>query len=223
MPDGDKFERKLFGLGWRKAYRLSCNGAKESIIADVVIKAIAHGLRNKLACSALSRICDAISQALSDAGQDGRSNFQGGNSVSPFYMLSVELERIQSTEPASLSIQLAVNAAQSAYLKLEESSQSISRQELQSHFSQCFVEGLIRNQWLDRVRDGIAESQRRSANDQMAWEQKLIATLAEPANKLMESAFKASSKEKIRAPRRLTPQMRMTLDELNQGLTVLEM
>jgi len=223
MPDGDKFERKLFGLGWRKAYRLSCNGAKESIIADVVIKSIAHGLRNKLACPALGRICDAISQALSAADRNGGSNFRGDDSVDSFYLLSVELEGIQTTEPASPSLQLAVNAAQSTYLELEERSQSISRQEVQSRFSICFVERLIRNQWLDRVRDGIAENQGRSANDQMAWEQKLIATLAEPANKLIESAFKASSKEKIRAPRRLTPQMRMTLDELNQGLTVLEM
>jgi hypothetical protein len=223
MPDGDKFERKLFGLGWRKAYRLACNGAKESIIADVVIKAIAHGLRNKLACPAIGRICDAISHALSAAGQNGGSNFRSGGSVDPFYMLSIELERIQSTAPASLSMQLAANAAQSAYLELEESSQSISRQELQSRFSQCFVERLIRNQWLDRVRDGIAENQGRSANDQAAWEQKLLTTLVEPANKLMESAFKASSKEKIRAPRRLTPKMKMTLDELNQELTVLEL
>jgi hypothetical protein len=73
------------------------------------------------------------------------------------------------------------------------------------------------------VRDGIAEKQGRSATDQIAWEQRLIATLAEPANKLIDSAFKASSKEKIRAPRRLTPKMKMTLDDLNQGLMVLEL
>jgi hypothetical protein len=222
MPDGDKFERKLFGFGWRKAYRLACNGAPESMIVDVVIKAIAHGLRNKLACPALGRVCDAISQALGAAGRNGGSNLRDGDNVDPFSMLTVELERIQSTEPASPSMQLAVDAAQSAYLNLEESSQSISRQELQSRFSECFVERLIRNQWLDRVRDGIAEKQGRSATDQMSWERNLIATLAEPANKLIESALKASSKEKIRAPRRLTPKMKMTLDELNQGLTVLE-
>jgi hypothetical protein len=56
----------------------------------------------------------------------------------------------------------------------------------------------------------------------MAWEQKLISILADPACKLMKSALKASVKEKIRAPRRLTPKMKMTIDELNQGLMVLE-
>jgi hypothetical protein len=222
MPDGDRFERKLFGKGWRKIYRLACNGAPESLIADEVIRAIAHGLRNKLACPALDRICDAISEALSAAGQNRGAGFRGHDSVDPFYMLSIELERVQSTEPASLSMQLAVNAAQSAYLGMEERAQAIAPQEVRALFSHRFVEYLLRNQCLDRVRDGIAEKRSWSAEDQITWEQKLITTLAEPAERLIESAFKASSKEKIRAPRRLTPKMKMTLDELNQGLTVLE-
>jgi hypothetical protein len=222
MPDGDRFERKLFGRGWRKAYRLAHGGAAESLVVDALITATAHGLRNGLACPNLGRICDAISEALSTATRNRGLNFQDSDRVDPFYLLSIDLEEIRSSVSASAAMQLVVNAAQTTYLDLEERSQSISQLELQTRFSQRFVEFLIRNQWLDRVRDGIIEKRGWSADSQMAWEKNLITILADPACRLMRSVFKASVKEKIRAPRRLTTKMKMTLDELNQGIMVLE-
>jgi hypothetical protein len=222
MPDGDRFERKLFGRGWRKAYRLAHGGAADSLVADALITATAHGLRNGLACPNLGVICDTVYQALITAARNNELNFHGSDRVDPFYQLSIELEEIRSSGSASVATQLAINAAQTTYLDLEERSQSISQLELRSRFSQRFVELLIRNQWLDRVRDGIVEKRGWSSDSQMAWEQKLISILADPACKLMKSALKASVKEKIRAPRRLTPKMKMTIDELNQGLMVLE-
>ena len=47
MPDGDKFERKLRGKGWRGVYRLGCSSAPIEAVADRVMGAVASVFRTE--------------------------------------------------------------------------------------------------------------------------------------------------------------------------------
>ena len=63
---------------------------------------------------------------------------------------------------------------------------------------------------------------KRTDKDQRTYESKLFDTLREPAKKLVKPMFKSEKKTPLRAPRRVTPKLKMTIEELHRGLTVLE-
>jgi hypothetical protein len=219
MPDGDKFERGLRGFGWRKAYRLACNNSPLDLVGDILMKAVAYALRNQLACSAISKIEEAILKALKDASSANLLNFEGKKREDPFYSLSLSLEKILAAESNSLPAQLASAAAQATYLELEEQSHLSNALEVKKRLSLQYAKQIISNQWLDRVREGVAEKQNRSSEQQMGWEKRLIENVE---RRLLKTPFKLDGKSTVRAPRSITPKMKMTLDELNRGLVVLE-
>ena len=58
--------------------------------------------------------------------------------------------------------------------------------------------------------------------EQMAWEEALFTQLAEPLKRMVGQMFRTDQKTSIRAPRRTTPQRKMTIDELHTGIAVQE-
>ena len=63
MPDGDRFERKLRGKGWRSVYRLGCSGAPINAVADRVMGAVANVFRTE-SIEGISRIFTELLEAL---------------------------------------------------------------------------------------------------------------------------------------------------------------
>src|SRR6185369_9237135 len=88
MPDGDRFERALYGKGWRRAYRLACSDQPFSLIGDAMITAVAAALRGPLACNSLGKMRDAIFQALKEKERAGLLNFGDRPLSDPFRILS---------------------------------------------------------------------------------------------------------------------------------------
>ena len=64
MPDGDRFEKTLYGRGWWKAYRLACGNEPFDVLGDIIMKAAAAALRGPLMCASLTKIRDAVYNAL---------------------------------------------------------------------------------------------------------------------------------------------------------------
>jgi hypothetical protein len=48
MADGDRFEGRLCGTGWRKVYRLACGNVSLDILGDELISAVAAAMRGPL-------------------------------------------------------------------------------------------------------------------------------------------------------------------------------
>lgn len=222
MPDGDKFERSLRGKGWRKAYRQACGGAPPNMLRDTLLGAAAAALRGPLACNSLPRVRDAVYQALKEKARSGELNFSDQGSADPFRMLSDLLSDIVADDANSVSTQLAAKAALSMYIELESVCDSVTSKRIQNRLGEKFGENVIRNQWLARVREGIAQVDNRSAEDQMAWEETLFTQLAQPISQMVGQMFRSDQKGTIRAPRRTTPQRKMTIEELHTGIAVQE-
>lgn len=221
MPDGDKFERKLRGKGWRKAYRTACDPASSrTTIVDILMTGLSHALNNEMACPVLTEIRDAVERALADkADLPNRLAF---DRIDPFYALDVKLAEIQASQTGSVSTHLAVKAAQNTYTDLEDDCDSVTARQVQDRFSEFLARNLIGYQWLDRVREGIEANSGRSVAEQMTWEDDLLTDAAERFKKMADSHFRSQGQARFRAPRRLTPKRKMTIDELQRGLKVLE-
>ncbi len=89
MPDGDRFERTLFGKGWRKAYRLACSNEPLTPLGDTLMKAVAAALRGPLACASLTKIRDAVYNALHENARSSMLNFADQPLVDPYRQLAL--------------------------------------------------------------------------------------------------------------------------------------
>lgn len=221
MPDGDKFEWMLRGRGWRKIYRLAKSNASMNLIIDEMKKAVAYASRTYLQCPALIDINDLVFEALSDAADPQKLCFGEAERENPYLILTDRLEQVQADNNSNLAVQLAVGAALATYLELQSDCSSIKPRQVQEILTVKFVQQIVRNQILDRVRDGIAASRRHKLDEQKKWEDELLAALADPCRRMFDGYLRTQGQVKVRAPKRITPRMKMDLNTLQQGLKVL--
>ena len=222
MPDGDKFERSLPGKGWGKAYRQACATAPFHMLRDTLMGAAAAALRGPLACRNLANIRDAVYHALREKARAGELNFGNKALVDPYRRLSDLLTDIVSDDGNSISAQLAAKAGQSVYIEFKDDCHTVTAKQVQDRLAEVFGEWVIRHQWLDRVREGVVLKNNRTAEEQIAWEDDLCTRLSEPLRKMIGQMFRTDRKITVRAPRRATPQRKMTIEELHKGIAVLE-
>src|ERR1051325_469784 len=116
MPDGDRFERTLYGKGWRKAYRLACSDQSYDLIGDRLNKAVAAALRGPFACTSLLSMRNAVLQSLKDDGR--KATLSDAGNTDPFAMLSERLEDIAAEDSNSASSRLAIRKVKEVYLEL---------------------------------------------------------------------------------------------------------
>lgn len=222
MPDGDRFERRLYGKGWWKAYRQACANESFDLLGDTLITALARALRGPLACHSLVKISDAVFQALKEKARGSQLNFGDQPLADPFRMLTDLLGEIALEDTNSVAAQLAVRVAQSVYLDLQPACGSVTRGQVQESLARQFGEWVIRHQLLAKVREGIVSKNGRTAEEQMGWEEDLFAHLDGRLRQTVNQLFRQDGKVIVRAPRRTTPQRKMTIEELHRGIAVLE-
>jgi hypothetical protein len=186
------------------------------------MKAAAAALRGPLACASLTKVRDAVYNALQEKARAKVLNFGDRPLVDPYRLLSDDLAEIVAADASAASTLLAAKAAQSAYLELHLQRTPVSSEQIEARLAELFVERVIRHQWLARVREGVVLKNGRSVEEQMSWEERLFVYLAGPSREMLKNLFRSEGAVKVRAPRRRTPQRKMTIEELHQGLTVLE-
>jgi hypothetical protein len=223
MPDGDRFERTLYGKGWRKPYRLACSDQSYDLIGDGLNKAVAAALRGPFECTSLLKMRDAVLQALRSNGRK-TSLLDGGNTDS-FATLSELLDDIAAEDSNSASSRLALRKAKEVYLELfayDPSPSLVLAQEVDTKLARAFGWAIVRNQWLAKVREGIMKNTNRTFDEQKQWEDGLASHLADDLQAMVGQLFRSERKSAIRAPRSTTIKRRMTIEELHQGIDVLE-
>lgn len=214
MPDVDRFERTLRGLYWRKAYRLSFSDENSLAFRDTVTKACAAYLRKAFPSDCLRKCPTVIYEGLRDKATKGPT----GSNV--FLEFTKELEQFDSEERDFAATEIIKTVAQTVFADLEAHSSSITPSTVEQAFSKQLIERVIRHCFLARVRDGIA-LKRRGIGEQVDWEREVISDVSARAEKMLRAFFR-NRRGVIKAPKRLTPQRRMTIEELNKGLTVTE-
>lgn len=222
MPDGDRFERSLRGKGWRKAYRQVRDDAPPSMLRDTLVTATAAALRGPFSCSSLAEIGDAVYDALRGRARSGELKFSGGALLDPYRSLSERLSEITKQDGNSISTQLAAKAGESVYIEFANDCAGITTKDIRNRFAEIFGEKVVRHLWLARVRDGILLKSNRTVDEQMAWEKDLLSQLTKPLSGMVGQMFRTDRKVAVRAPRRSTPQRKMTIEELHKGIAVQE-
>jgi hypothetical protein len=220
MADGDRFERRLCGRGWPTAYRLAASGESIEGVGDAIMTALAAGLRGPLKCESLSTIGDALHKALREHHPIRELNFEGPRSTGGHLTLARSLSQIVGSQP-SVSAQLAVEAALSIHAELSSGKQSVDLQRVQNRLAEAFSERIVRYQWLDRVRDGIAENKGCSIPEQIAWDKKLLSQVRSRAQGMLLTLIRSNGQAVVRAPKRVVPRREMTMKDLHRGLRVL--
>src|ERR1044072_161768 len=139
MPDGDRFERTLYGKGWRKAYRLACSDQSYDLIGDRLNKAVAAALRGPFACAPLLSMRNAVLQALRDDRR--KAILPDAGNTDPFAILSERLEDIAAEDSNSASSRLAIRKAKEVYLELcayDPTSSLVLDQEVDTKLAKAF-------------------------------------------------------------------------------------
>lgn len=216
MPDGDRFEKKLRGKGWRGVYRLGCSGAPIQIVADRVMRAAAHIFRTTQT-DCFPEIC----AKLVDGVQLREARlFKEAASRQAFSQLSYSVEAIEQDEGYSESSRLGAIAALRTFKEIERTNNSPNEETVKQLFTRNLVWGLTERRCLGPIRDGIIQRTGRSTGEQQDWEAKLRETILEPCARLSDSLLTANGNKTVRAPRRLFKPAPVTLETLNQPLRI---
>jgi hypothetical protein len=216
MPDGDRFERRLRGPHWRKAYRLGCGNASFELIGKELMAAVAAAMRGPLLFPHLQKALHAIYIALQNKAVLKTSPPSKVAGKDPYRTLIASYSQPESNENF-VANEIEAKVVQSVYLQLESDCDSMTLQRVQDRFSEALVERIIRHGFLAKVRDGMAAENARSAEEQYTWERKLLDSFAASSRDMLRPILE-KGRTVVRAPKRITPQRRMTREELDQPL-----
>jgi hypothetical protein len=200
MPDGDKFERRLRGKGWRKAYRLACGNGEFNELVRAVHDATDYALKDGLECPKLEEIIGLVHKALRNP------LFASFDSVDRQYELAQQLEALAGSQLSYPGTRLAIDAAKFVFAEIDSQRQAVTIEQVRKRISEKFKERVIDSQFLARVREGVQEKTGRNNLEQFVSEERLIKSVL---------SYKP-------IPRRTQSQPSWTLDRLNQPIAVME-
>jgi len=217
MPDGDRFERRLRGKGWRAVYHLGCSSAPVEAVVDKIMGAVAHLFRAEN-----TKIVRDIYQELQDASQLlVTARLREGVSEQAFEQLISATATLKDDVGCSELARFADRAAQRTFIEAEKSGERWDDATLKQHFTQNLIWGLAERRCLSVTREGIMESAKRDQASQLAWESKVRDVLLGPSRTMSKSLL-TQINALIRAPKRLFQPKAVTIETLNQSLPVLE-
>lgn len=217
MPDGDRFERRLRGKGWRAVYHLGCSSAPVEAVVDRIVGAAAHLFRSED-----PKVVRDIFQELQDASELLMSNrLREGVSEQAFDQLASVTSVLKEDASCSELARFAERAALGTFSEIERSGEGWDDDALGQHFTRNLIWGLGERRCLSVTREGIMESTKRDQAAQLAWESKLREVLLGPSGSMSKSLL-TQINAFIRAPKRLFQPKPVTIETLTQPLPVLE-
>ena len=145
MSEGDKFERRLRGFGWRKVYTLGKAGAEMPNVVDATVSAVSRGLRKELACARLSDILSILQFSLKTDWQGRQEERNDPSEPSARSCLSAELDRIEADEVGSITAQLASIAAESVFSDLSNRGNYPTRDAVRNAFADELIWRIVEN------------------------------------------------------------------------------
>lgn len=217
MPDSDRFERKLFGKGWRSVYRIACSSAPVEAIVDKIVGAAAHLFRTED-----TRVIRDIYRELRDA-DDLRNATRLRESVSQqaFDQLASSAAALKLDAGHSEMARFGERAALRTFNEIEKAETRLSEDVLKQQFTRNLVWELTERRCFGVARDGITEATGRDRESQLGLETKIRGVLTEPCATLSKNLLADEGSRLVRAPKRLLKSKPTTIDTLTAPLRVL--
>lgn len=217
MPDGDRFERKLRGRGWRTVYRLGCSCAPVEAVVDKIMGAAAHLFRSQD-----TKVVRDVFQELQDACQLlATERFRDGVSEQAFYQLSSATLLVKEDAGCSELARFTERAALRTFNEIDKSGERCDDDTLKQHFTRNLIWELGERRCFSVTRDGIMDSAKRDRSAQLAWESKVREILLGPSRAMSKNLL-TQVDALVRAPKRLFQPKPVTMETLTTPLRVLE-
>jgi hypothetical protein len=176
MPDGDRFERKLRGKGWRPVYRLGCASAPIEAVVDRIFGAVAHAFREE----STSGIQELFSHLVTAVSAMQASLFRSAISQPTFDELCSKTDNLLRVECYPEMLRLGQKAVLRTFNEAEGDSNLFSREALKQQFTRNLVWELAERRCLSATREGIMSQTQRDTDAQMKWEADVQRRLLEP-------------------------------------------
>lgn len=165
MPDGDRFEWKFRGKGWRKVFRVMCAGASINTAAACAVKGLSAFYRQN---------SDTDYAAFIRVIEDHSSRptlplIRPESPVSGASQLTADLNRLVTEHNYSEASQLCARAAQKTYLAMEEGSPVSER------FGADLAWEIVERKCIGIGRDEVVRRRGVSLTEQLQSEQELRA------------------------------------------------
>lgn len=217
MPDGDRFERKLRGKGWRTVYRLGCSSAPVEAVVDKIMGAAAHLFRSQD-----TKVVRDVFQELQDASQLLTADrLRDGFSEQAFDQLGSATMLLKEEAGCSELARFTERAALRTFNEVDKSGERWDDDALKRHFTRNLIWELGERRCLSVTREGIMESTNRDHNAQLGWESKIREVLLGPSGAMSRSLL-THINALARAAKRLFQPKPMTIETLTAPLQVLE-
>jgi len=217
MPDGDRFERRLRGKGWRAVYHLGCASAPIEAVVDKVVAAAAHLFRSED-----TKVVRDIYQELQDASQLlTASRLRERASEQAFDQLAAASALVKDDAGCSELARFADRAALRTFAEFEKSEERWDDDIVRQHFTRNLIWELGERRCLSVTREGIMESTKRDQSAQLAWESNVRDVLLGPSRALSKNLL-TQTNALVRAPKRLFQPKPVTMETLTRPLQALE-
>jgi hypothetical protein len=214
MPDGDRFEWKLKGKGWRKVYRLLTSKTGTPLVAARVMTGVAAYIR-KHSDTPYRQFIDAVHKALC---APVLNTLPPESILSGSTKLAASLDALAASSNFDESAQLSARSAMKAFLRLDANRGGINRDEVAKHFASELSWELAESQCIGIVRDKVTKETGRT----MVEEVKLEADLREEVCKLGQGLGTQLGKDHdathVRAPKNREPRKELTVEDLHKPL-----
>lgn len=164
MPDGDVFERKLHGKGWRKAFRAALGKSDFNDLVWLLNNAKDEAIRKGFDCPALDEIGDLVYESLNKPLFDA-TDF--------YYQLTLNLDALAISQTAFPGTRLAIEAAKRLYAHLNAEMTPLQRDQVKRKLRQEFTTRILDKEFFSKVREGLMEKSGRNYSEQIIWEKNL--------------------------------------------------
>jgi len=199
MPDGDRFERRLRGRGWRTVFRLMTSSAPSELVAELAGKGVAAYLRGNEGLP-ISACVNAIHGTLCTPELPflpAESSWPGTKA------LMNRLEELVSSTGYKEGAQLCQRAAWKAFLNLE-GSVSISVEEVAARFGAELSWEITERKCVGIARDEVAQRTHRSLKEQLEVENDLRERVKGLGCRFGKQFVSGKTLAEVRAPNRQT-------------------
>ena len=215
MPDGDRFYRRLKGMGkgWVSISRIACSKEDTLLLNDKVLEAIADNLRS---------ISDSVEESVSllhRAFEEERWQKQGLPflSVDSFEKLDQELGRQNFQGNFQLN-QILINSIKKVFLANKNNCLIITESQINAKIGETLAVEITDSR-LSCVRDLVMQEQNRNGSEQREWEQQLFREISEFSQKLIK--LDGKQLRKVRKPVTRRIDKNATESILNRSLSAL--
>lgn len=198
MPDGDRFQWRLKGKGWRKLLSLMTAGADDELVGSQAIAAVTYFLKEdpETPCH---EFVDLVHRSLAAPSM---FSLQPEQNLGDATRVTVALDSlVEQCDYSELSL-ISQRAALRIFIQLKSTGALVDKSIVAEAFAGEMAKEVVGRRCLALSREGVAEKCQRTFEEEIEYEKRILAKVAKMAKPIAAKLNTGQSLSNIRAPRR---------------------